>query len=93
MINLTEAEYRSRKYKTIFEQFGFEENFEEAERTGSNILAMHDDESCIYLKEGKCSIHEQRPSACRKFFCDSKNPQFKSMIKKIDDYKKSHQEK
>ena len=93
MINLTEEEYKSKKYKTIFEIFGFEKDFEEAERNGSNILAMHDDESCIYLQEGKCSIHDKRPSACRKFFCDSKDKQFESMIKKIENYKKTHHER
>ncbi len=82
-INLTEKEYRSKKYKTIFEKFGFEENFKKAERNGLNILAMHDDESCIYLKDNKCTIHKRRPTACRKFFCDSKNLKFKKMIEKI----------
>jgi len=83
MINLTEKEYRSKKYQTILEKFGFEEDFKEAERNGLNILAVHDDESCIYLKDNKCSIHKRRPTACRKFFCDSKKPQYKTMIEKI----------
>jgi len=87
LITLNEEEYRSGKYKTLFEMFGFVEDFEEAVRDGANILAQHDDESCIYLKDGKCSIHEDRPSACRKFFCKSKDPSFASMIKKIEDYK------
>ena len=87
MINLTEEEYKSGRYKTMFEEFGIVEDFEEAEMTGANILAQNDDGSCIYLKEGKCSIHDERPKSCRNFFCSSKNPQFREMIKKIEKYK------
>ena len=68
MINLTEEEYKSGRYKTMFEEFGIVEDFEEAEMTGANILTQNDDGSCIYLKEGKCSIHDERPKSCRNFF-------------------------
>lgn len=87
-INLNETEYRSKKYKTMFEQFGFEKNFKDAERDGANILAQHEDGSCIYFKDNKCSIHEDRPKSCRNFFCDSNEKQFKGMIKKINESKK-----
>jgi len=86
-INLTEEEYRSGKYKTYFEMFGFVDDFEEAVRDGANLLAKNDDGSCIYLKDNKCSIHKDKPKACQKFFCKSKDPQFASMIKKIEEYK------
>jgi len=89
VINLNEKEYRSGKFKTVFEEFGMEDDFHEAELTGSNLLAMNDDDSCIYLKDGKCSIHENRPQVCRNFFCDSKDPWFKPMIEKINKHKKN----
>ncbi len=85
VINLNEEEYKSGKYKTIFEGFGLMD-FEEAELTGANLLAQNEDESCIYLKEGKCSIHENRPQSCRNFFCDSNDPWFQPMIEKIRKY-------
>ena len=87
MINLTEEEYKSGKYKTMFEEFGIVENFEEAEQDAANIIAQKEDGSCIYLKDGKCSIHDFRPKACRLFFCDSKDEKFKVMIDKIREYK------
>ena len=68
----------------------FVEDFEEAEMVGANILAQKEDKSCVYLKEGKCSIHSIRPQACRNFFCDSDNPSFKEMIEKIREYKKNN---
>ena len=89
VINLNEEEYKSGRYKTIFKEFGLVD-FEEAELTGANLLAQHEDESCIYLQDGKCSIHEQRPQACRKFFCESKDPWFQEMIEKIKKYKQKH---
>ena len=71
----------------MFKEFGFVDNFEDAEIDGSNILAQHEDGSCAYLKDNKCSIHKERPIACRKFFCNSKDKQFEGMIKKINEYK------
>ena len=91
MINLNKEEYESGKYKTIFEKFGLV-SFKEAELTGANLLDQNEDESCIYLQEGKCSIHETRPQVCRKFFCKSKDPWFKPMIEKIDKYKAKSQQ-
>jgi Fe-S-cluster containining protein len=91
LVNLTEDEYKSGRYRTIFEEFGIVEDFEEAQMTGANILRQNDDGSCIYLKDNKCSIHSTRPESCRKFFCNSKKPEFREMIKKIEKYKKNKQ--
>ena len=82
-INLTEEEYKSKKYKTQFEMFGMEDDFEEAERSAANVIEQKEDGSCIYLSDGKCSIHEKRPKACQNFFCTSKDEKFKLMIEKI----------
>lgn len=86
VINLNEEEYFSGKYKTILEEHGVVD-FKEAELTGRNLLAQNDDESCFYLKDGKCSIHDMRPQVCRDFFCKSKDPWYKEMIDKIERYK------
>ena len=94
IINVTEEEYKSEKYKTQFEEFGddaeeseilgtHEMGFEEAELCAANIIEQKEDGSCFYLKDKKCSIHSIRPKACRKFFCSSDKKEFKSMIKKI----------
>ncbi len=83
LINLTEEEYRSGKYKTQFEMFGSVEDFDEAEMCAANIIEQKDDRSCIYLKDAKCSIHEIRPQSCRNFSCKSKDKGFKTMIDKI----------
>lgn len=85
LINLTEEEYRSKKYQTMFDEFV--EDFQEAELVGANILKQKKDNSCIYLKENKCSIHEKRPQSCRNFFCKSKKKQFQNMIKTINKHK------
>jgi Fe-S-cluster containining protein len=85
LINLTKEEYKSRKYKTQFEEIEFVEDFKEAELCAANIITQKEDGSCIYLRVGMCSIHSERPLACRNFFCS--NPRFKTMNKKIKDYK------
>ena len=87
LITLTEQEYRSNKYKTEFEEFGLTKAFKEAEMCGANIITQKKDESCIYLENGKCSIHDIRPKACREFFCSSKDPTFKSMIDEVGKFK------
>ena len=87
LINLTEEEYKSGRYETMFDEFV--EDFEEAELVGANILAQKEDNSCIYLKDGKCSIHSFRPQSCRNFFCDSEDKSFSKMIEKINEYKKT----
>ena len=86
-INLTKEEYGSKKYKTVFESIEHVNDFLEAEMIGANIVAKNEDESCIYLKNGICQIHENRPQSCRNFFCNSKKEEFKEMIKEIEEYK------
>ena len=82
MINLNSEEYFSKKYRTVFEKFGLVD-FDEAELTGANIIFQKEDGSCFYLEGEKCSIHNDRPQVCRKFFCDSKEENHKLMIEKI----------
>lgn len=86
VINLTEEEYKSGRYRTMFEGFGITDDFEEAQLTCANTLSQKEDESCTYLKDNRCSIHENRPESCRNFFCDSKDHRFREMIKKIKAY-------
>ena len=88
LIILTEKEYNSKKYKTQFKRFGLIKDFAKAEDCGANIIKQKDDGSCIYLKNGLCSIHETRPEACKAFFCDSKDEKFKDMIEEIEKFKK-----
>lgn len=84
LINLTEEEYKSGRYKTQFEEFGLVDDFVEAEFCAANIIKQKEDGSCIYLNDRKCSIHETRPKACRDFFCKSKDKKFEAMIDKIN---------
>ena len=83
-INLDEEEYRSKKFKTQFEELGFIEDFNEAQEYGAHVLSKQEDGSCIYLKDNLCSIHNDRPKVCRKFFCNSTNPEFKGMINQVN---------
>lgn len=84
LINLDKAEYKSGKYQTMFGEFGMVKNFSETQKYGLNLLAQKKDGSCIYLKNNSCKIHTDRPSVCRKFFCDSKSLKFKRMREMID---------
>ena len=84
LINLSKAEYKSGKYQTMFGKSGMVENFSEARKYGLNLLAQNKNGSCVYLKNNLCSIHENRPSVCRKFFCQSKSLKFAGMRKMID---------
>ena len=87
LINLSEEEYESKKFRTQFAGFGLTSDFIEAEMCGANILEQKKDGSCVYLKDSKCSIHESRPKVCRAFFCTSKNKAFKGMIEDINERK------
>ncbi|MFA5933228.1 MAG: YkgJ family cysteine cluster protein [Microgenomates group bacterium] len=87
LINLSEKEYYSGKFKTQFEKFGVIDNFSLASESGANILKQKKDGSCFYLERNCCSIHEIRPQVCRKFFCDSKNKKFQKMVEEIKDKK------
>lgn len=91
LINLTEAEYKSGIYKTQFRVFGQVDNFVEAEQDAANIIEQKEDGSCIYLEDGRCSIHETRPQSCRKFFCTSKDENYRTMIERINKQKKSRE--
>lgn len=84
LVNLSEDEYRSGKYKTQFEEFGSVDNFRKAMEHGVNVLKQKEDGSCFYLKWNKCSIHEIRPQVCREFFCTSTLTKFKKMIEQIE---------
>lgn len=84
LINLSEEEYKSGKFKTQFENFGLIDDFKKASLCGANILKQKKDGSCIYLKASKCSIHKRRPKVCRQFFCASKLKKFKNMIQQIE---------
>lgn len=87
MINLSEKEYKSKKFRTQFSKFPHVKDFTEAEMCGANIIQQKSDGSCFYLKNNKCSIHNKRPIACRNFFCSSKDKAFKGMIKDIKENK------
>jgi len=88
LVNLTEKEYISERYKTVFDD-DFIEDFQLAKKFGANILAQKKDGSCIYLKDNICSIHSTRPLSCRDFFCNSKKERFKDMVKEINEFKKT----
>lgn len=87
LINLSEKEYYSKKYKTQLEKFASIDDFKLASDCGANILKQKKDGSCCYLKKNKCSIHKTRPEVCREFFCDSKLKKFKNMIEQIKSVK------
>jgi len=69
LINLNKKEYESGKYQTIFKNFKITDTFSKAGKYGANILAQNKEGRCIYLKNNSCSIHLERPQACREFFC------------------------
>lgn len=83
-INISKDEYESRKFKTVFQEYGFIENFTKAKKCGANLLAKNDQGGCIYLVDNKCSVHATRPEVCKKFFCTSRAKKFNEMIKLIN---------
>jgi len=93
LVNLTEKEYRSGKYRTQFEEFDLIDNFHKATACGANTLKQKEDGSCIYLEGNRCSIHEIRPQACREFFCTSKSKKFRKMIEQIEKKRSSLKKK
>lgn len=84
LINLSQKEYKSGDYQTIFQNDGIIEKFNQARDCGANLLAKKDDGTCVYLSNKKCSIHNTRPRVCRHFFCTSQNKKFKGMIEIIN---------
>lgn len=91
LIDLNDEEYRSRKYKTIFDEYY--EDFNEAIENAANIIAQNEDKSCVYLKDNICTIHDWRPKACRAFFCDSKAEKDQKKVGIIKRYKDSKKDK
>lgn len=89
LINLSQKEYESREYKTMFQDDGFIENFKQAQNCGANLLAKKTNGDCIYLSNKRCSIHDTRPRVCRQFFCTSRNKKFVGMQKIVDKEKGS----
>ena len=83
LINLNEEEYLSGMYQTVFDEIIHFDNFTEAEEAGAIFLKQKTDGSCIYLKDKKCSIHENRPVVCGEFFCQGTEKKFEQMRKKI----------
>lgn len=86
-IPLTEEELRSRKFKTEFDYEQIKNVlFDEIEKNCWNILKRNKN-GCVYLKGNKCTIHNNKPKYCRKFFCgDIKSN--KRMRDLIDEHKK-----
>ena len=84
LINLSEDEYRSGKYKTQLEEFDIIDDFHKAIEYGANILKQKTNGSCIYLEGSKCNIHKTRPQVCREFFCTSNLKKFRYMIEQIE---------
>jgi Fe-S-cluster containining protein len=87
LINLSEKEYRSGKYKTQFGKSVTFKDFKKAASCGAATLKQKPDGSCIYLKNNHCSIHKTRPEVCRGFFCSSKLSKYQTMIQEINNYK------
>ena len=88
-INLSEVEYKSGRYKTIFDGLTPIDNYHEAADCGANFLAQSKNGGCIYLKSNSCSIHQKRPQVCREYFCQSKKQEYQNMHNIICDYKKT----
>ena len=84
-INLSKAEYESGKFRTIYANLDSIDDFDAAEDCGATLLEKKDDNSCIYLKENLCSIHDTRPAVCREFFCTTKEDKFQNMVDIIKD--------
>ena len=59
------------------------DSFELAEDCGANLLEKKGDGSCVYLEGNKCGIHEDRPEACREFFCTTEEDKFQNMVEII----------
>ncbi|KKQ81492.1 MAG: hypothetical protein UT05_C0015G0001 [Parcubacteria group bacterium GW2011_GWF2_38_76] len=88
-INLNEEEYRSGKFKTIFDGLEAIDDYSSAAECGANFLAKKDDGSCIYLDNSCCSIHKSRPQVCRSFFCDSTEEEYQTMREIIKEAKRN----
>ncbi len=83
LINLSKEEYQSGKYQTMFGESPLIPNFNQAKDCGANLLAQKTDGSCIYLDGNLCGIHDNRPGACRDFFCTTGAKKFENMVEII----------
>ena len=79
LINLNKDEYYSGEYSTVFDDIEIFTDFSKACEYGANLLKKQANDSCIYLKADKCSIHEQRPAVCKGFFCRGKKAKYEKM--------------
>lgn len=86
LVNLTEEEYRSRRYKTAFDEFVGD--FALAESSGANTLEQREDGSCVYLMDDVCTIHGDRPASCRAFFCTGQEAAFSAMRDEIGEFRR-----
>jgi len=83
-INLSEKEYRSGRFRTIFSHINKIDDFKLAKSCGANLLTKKENGECVYLKGNRCRIHADRPEVCRSFYCTSKAKRFQEMIKIIN---------
>lgn len=86
-INLNKEEYKSGRYKTIFDTYKKFKNFSKARKYGAIFLAKKENDDCIYLENNFCKIYQDRPIVCKGFFCTSKNKKYKNMQKIVKKYK------
>ncbi|MDD3044123.1 MAG: YkgJ family cysteine cluster protein [Candidatus Delongbacteria bacterium] len=90
-VPLNSKELYSGKYQTETDAWRDFEDFSEIEEYGLNILKKNPDGSCVYLKELRCTIYENRPQVCRDFFCGSDKPEFEGMADEINNAKKERE--
>ena len=88
LVNLNQKEWMSGKYKTQLKGFDLNDDFNNIQRYGGNILSQKKDGSCIYLRNNLCSIHKKRPQSCNDFFCASTLKKLRGMIEMINKRKK-----
>ena len=66
-IPLTEEEFNSGKYEVELESH--RKDFSFVQKNGLNILKKNEN-GCVYLKDNKCTIHDDKPKFCKDFNCD-----------------------
>jgi len=89
LINLNEKEFYSGIFQTELITDEHFNDFETIEEYGLNIVKKNEDGTCIYIKDKKCSIYENRPQVCRDFFCGSDKAEFKGMAEEIANFLKN----
>ena len=91
LINLSEKEFYSGMFQTELVTDEHFNDFATIEEYGLNILKKKTDDSCVYLKDCRCSIYNNRPQVCRDFFCGSDKPEFEGMAEEIAKFKQTDQ--